>query len=188
MWREKRFSSHGGCDSSQSHRSGSSPERFAESEEVLLPSASAALYRREMLEEIGLFDEDFFAYREEVDLAWRAQLRGWQCVYNPNAVAYHVHSYTSQTRKQQPKPLRRLQFRNRYLLMLKNDSLSNFLRHSLHILSFEILALGYVFLREPHLLLGYWDVLKLFPRMMRKRSFIRKHKSVSDDCILRWLT
>jgi len=60
--------------------------------EVFGPSAGAALYRRKMLDEIGLFDEDFFMYLEDVDLAWRARLRGWKCIYVPTARVFHVHS------------------------------------------------------------------------------------------------
>ncbi len=52
--------------------------------------AAAALYRRTMLEEIGLFDEDFFAYCEDGDLSFRAQLAGYRCFYVPDAVVYHV--------------------------------------------------------------------------------------------------
>jgi GT2 family glycosyltransferase len=55
-------------------------------------SAGAALYRRRMLEELGGFDERFFMYLEDVDLAWRAQLAGWQAVYAPRAVVRHAHS------------------------------------------------------------------------------------------------
>ena len=62
---------------------------------VFGPSAGAALYRRSMLNEIGLFDEDYFAYLEDVDLAWRARLVGWRCLYAPTAVVYHRHSATS---------------------------------------------------------------------------------------------
>lgn len=62
--------------------------------EVFGPCAGAALYRRTMLDEIGLFDEDFFAYLEDVDLAWRARLAGWRCLYAPGAVVTHVHSAT----------------------------------------------------------------------------------------------
>ncbi len=58
-------------------------------------SAAAALYRRAMLDDIGLFDEDFFAYYEDVDLAWRAQSAGWRCLYVPAAIVYHVHSATA---------------------------------------------------------------------------------------------
>jgi len=63
--------------------------------EVFGPCAGAALYRRSMLEQIGLFDEDFFAYLEDVDLAWRARLAGWRCLYVPAARVHHVHSATS---------------------------------------------------------------------------------------------
>ena len=62
--------------------------------EVFGPNAAAALYRREMLAQIGLFDEDFFAYYEDVDLAWRARRAGWRCVYAANAQVRHWHSAT----------------------------------------------------------------------------------------------
>ena len=57
--------------------------------------AGAALYRRVMLEQIAGFDEDFFAYLEDVDVAWRAQLVGWRCLYVPAARVLHHHSATS---------------------------------------------------------------------------------------------
>jgi len=164
--------------------------RYGSIEFVFGAFGAAPLYRRDMLEDIKIgeeyLDEDFFAYREEVDLAWRAQLRGWRCIYIPAAVAYHVHAYAPATRKQQPRRWRRLQFRNRYLLMLKNDTPADMLRHAPHILWFELLALGYTLVREPHLLLGYLDVLKLSPRMMRKRRWIQSRKLVSDAHMLRW--
>jgi GT2 family glycosyltransferase len=62
--------------------------------DVFGPSGAAALYRRTMLDEIGLFDEDFFAYYEDVDLAWRAQNAGWRCRYSPAARLRHHHSAT----------------------------------------------------------------------------------------------
>lgn len=63
--------------------------------EVFGACAGAALYRREMLDEIGLFDEDFFMYMEDVDLSFRARYAGWRCVFVPDAVAYHHHGGTS---------------------------------------------------------------------------------------------
>lgn len=63
--------------------------------EVFGPSAGAALYRRAMLDEIGLFDERFEAYLEDVDLAWRARRAGWRCRYAPDAVVRHVTSATA---------------------------------------------------------------------------------------------
>ena len=62
--------------------------------EVFGPCAGAALYRRAMLDDVGLFDEDFFAYLEDVDLAWRARLRGWGSVLAPDALVRHAHSGT----------------------------------------------------------------------------------------------
>lgn len=59
------------------------------SQEVFCPSGCAALYRRQMLEEIGLFDKHFFAYGEDLDIGLRGRLLGWRCVYVPTAVVYH---------------------------------------------------------------------------------------------------
>jgi GT2 family glycosyltransferase len=64
-------------------------------EEVFGACAGAALYRKSMLEEIGLFDEDFFLYMEDVDLAFRARLAGWKCIYVPRAKVYHLHGGTA---------------------------------------------------------------------------------------------
>lgn len=62
--------------------------------EVFGPCAGAALYRKSMLDEIGLFDEDFYAYMEDADLAFRGRLAGWKCLYVPKAVVYHAHGAT----------------------------------------------------------------------------------------------
>ncbi len=69
--------------------------QYDRTEEVFGPCAGAALYRRLMLEEVGLFDEDFFLYMEDVDLAFRARLLGWKCVYTPSAQVYHIHGGTA---------------------------------------------------------------------------------------------
>jgi GT2 family glycosyltransferase len=66
--------------------------QYDREEEILLPSGCAVLLRRSMLEQIGLFDEDFFAYCEDTDLGLRAQLAGWRCRYVPTAVVYHKYS------------------------------------------------------------------------------------------------
>ena len=69
-------------------------ETFSRAFEIFGVSGGAAFLRREMLADIGLFDEDFFAYYEDVDLALRAQLRGWKSLFVPGAVVYHAHSST----------------------------------------------------------------------------------------------
>jgi GT2 family glycosyltransferase len=71
------------------------PESFLRRQEALLPSGSAAFYRREMLEEIGLFDEAFFLYCEDTDLGLRARWAAWECLYVPGAVVEHRYSHSA---------------------------------------------------------------------------------------------
>jgi GT2 family glycosyltransferase len=68
--------------------------QFQDEQEVFGANGGSAAYRRVMLDQIGLLDEDFFYSCEDVDLAWRAQLAGWRCVYAPRAIVYHKLSAT----------------------------------------------------------------------------------------------
>jgi GT2 family glycosyltransferase len=68
--------------------------QYDREEEVLWPDGCAALYRRSMLEEIGGFDETFFAYGEDAELGLRARIAGWRCVYAPGAVVFHERAAT----------------------------------------------------------------------------------------------
>src|SRR4030042_16849 len=72
-------------------------DQYDEEAEVFFASDCACLYRGEMLDDIGLYDEDFFAYADETDMGWRAQLAGWKCIYNPKAIVHHFHSASSGT-------------------------------------------------------------------------------------------
>lgn len=71
-----------------------------------------------------LFDEAFFAYREDADLAWRGNLLGWQCLYVPSAVGYHTRVVTPERRSELPPELNLYGVRNRFLLQVNNFSLS----------------------------------------------------------------
>lgn len=72
-----------------------SPDGYGRRQEALLPSGCAALYRREMLDEIGLFDESFFLYCEDTDLGLRARWAAWECLYVPDAVVEHRYSHSA---------------------------------------------------------------------------------------------
>ncbi|HLJ45405.1 MAG TPA: glycosyltransferase family 2 protein [Bryobacteraceae bacterium] len=72
-----------------------SPERFSRRQEVLMPSGCAAIYKRDMLDETGLFDEDFFLYCEDTDLGLRARWGAWECTYVPGAVVEHRYSHSA---------------------------------------------------------------------------------------------
>ncbi|HUI90816.1 MAG TPA: glycosyltransferase family 2 protein [Chitinivibrionales bacterium] len=67
-------------------------ERFSNTEEVFCASDCCCLYKREMLADIGPYDEDFFMYCNDTDIGFRQQLAGWKCVFTPQARAYHIHS------------------------------------------------------------------------------------------------
>ena len=81
--------------SSKQRGHGQDPAAFAHLGEALLPSGSAALYRREMLDEIGLFDESYFLYCEDTDLGLRGRWAGWECLYVPGAVVEHKYSHSA---------------------------------------------------------------------------------------------
>jgi GT2 family glycosyltransferase len=81
--------------SSKQRGQGRPPEDFPVAEEVLMPSGSAALYRRTMLEQIGGFDDEFFLYCEDTDVGLRARWAGWKCLYAPDAVVEHHYSHSA---------------------------------------------------------------------------------------------
>jgi len=84
---------------------------------VFCASGGAVLYKTQMLREIGLFDEDFFAYYEDIDISFRAQLAGWKVFYNSDAIAYHKRGETS---KKMPGFAVYQTFKNLPLLFIKN--------------------------------------------------------------------
>jgi GT2 family glycosyltransferase len=103
--------------SSRQRGHGEAPEKFPESGEALFPSGSAALYRREMLDHAGYFDETYFLYCEDVDLGLRGQWAGWECRYVAGAVAEHRYSHTAGTAS----PMKAYYVeRNRLRTILKN--------------------------------------------------------------------
>jgi GT2 family glycosyltransferase len=81
--------------SSKQRGHGRAPEEFPVAEETLFPSASAALYRRAMLETLGGFDDGFFLYCEDTDLGLRARWAGWKCLYVPEALVEHHYSHSA---------------------------------------------------------------------------------------------
>jgi GT2 family glycosyltransferase len=81
--------------SSKQRGHGQRPEVFANSTEALFPSGSAALYRRKMLDRIGVFEESFFLYCEDTDLGLRARWAGWDCRYVPGAKVEHRYSHSA---------------------------------------------------------------------------------------------
>ena len=77
------------------HGDGKSVEEFTKAKKVFSACGGAALYRKSVFAEMGLFDEDFFAYMEDVDVSYRARIFGYYNVYCPEAKVYHIGSATS---------------------------------------------------------------------------------------------
>ena len=158
--------------------------------QVFAVDGAAPLYRRAMLEEIRIgddyFDSDFYMYREEIDLSWRAQWLGWKGLYVPQAVGFHERTYTPATRSHLPAITRQRQFRNRLLMMVKNDTLGTFLPALPHILWFELRAAGYLLLSEREVLPAYASFVSLLPTMWRKRKQIMSRRRASSAYIRQW--
>lgn len=115
---------------------GKSPSLYSSVREIFSASAGAAIYRRSILDEIGCFDENFFAYMEDVDISYRAKIHGYKCIYCPDAVVYHYGSATSGSRYNEFKI--KLAARNNVYLPYKNMPWPQFL------VNFLFLAAGYL--------------------------------------------
>lgn len=152
-------------------------QRPTEALPIFGPDGAAAFYRRAMLDDIRVmgevFDTDFFMHKEDVDVCWRAQLRGWQALYVPGAVAQHVRGFRPGQRQRVSPYMRFLGVRNRYLLLLKNEIPAEFWRDAPAIVAYDLGIFAYVLLREPRSLRSYWSVLRLLPRMLAKRRVIQ---------------
>ncbi|MEA2155273.1 MAG: hypothetical protein QOE11_1413 [Solirubrobacteraceae bacterium] len=162
---------------------------YAVAAEVFGGDGACVLYRREVLEACAVggevLDEDLELWASDVDLAWRARLLGWRCMYEPRAVAWHMRFYSPTTRSQLPEAHRRLQFRNRLLMMAKNDSWAD-VRGDLHRIAFyELLAIGHVVLRERHLLRAYGEALRALPAARRRRAVVQAKRRVRPPFGLR---
>jgi GT2 family glycosyltransferase len=164
--------------------------QFDREEPVFGVSGAAAFYRRAMLEETKVgdeyFDEDFFAYREDADLAWRAQLMGWDCLYVPAARAEHVRRVTPERRASLPPEINRYSVRNRFLLRLKNQTLGHAAWFLLPSLVRDLQVVGYVLVRERSSLPGLVDVARLLPRMLRKRRAVMRRRVRPTRELIRW--
>jgi GT2 family glycosyltransferase len=159
-------------------------ERFSVPGEAFGADGAAALYRRETLEDCALsgsevLDEDMELWASDADLAWRAQLYGWRCLYEPRAIAHHIRTYSPSTRAQVSEAARRMQFRNRYLMMIKNETGRGLARDGTRIAAYEVLALGHVLLREHYLLGGYRDAARLARGARARRQLVQARRRVA---------
>jgi GT2 family glycosyltransferase len=143
-------------------------------------SGAAMMIREDALADLKvdgeLFDETFFTYHEDTDLCWRARLFGWRILYVPTAIALHRRGWQRGKRAQIPVATRRHSFKNHYLQIIKNETAGGFLRNLPWLLTWEVLRLGFVLLRDRPMLTAYRDAWKALPEMQRKRVRIQKRR------------
>jgi GT2 family glycosyltransferase len=164
--------------------------QYERREYVIGATGAAAIYRRTMVEDISVggefFDEDFFAYREDADLAWRAQLMGWSCLYVPEAVAWHVRRVTPERFRQLPDEINRHSIKNRFLMRAKNISAGLYLRLLIPVTARDLLIFGYCVLFNRGLLSGLAQFWSKRESIRGKRKWIQAHRRVSDGELTRW--
>jgi len=163
---------------------------YLKHEYVFGATAAAALYRREMIDDISIgeefFDPDFFVYREDADVAWRAQLLGWKCIYSPHARGYHVRKVLPGNRRALPSGINMHSVKNRFLMRLKNMTGDLYKRNWLSITTRDIVVFGACLVREQSSLKAFWYVTRNWKRVMAKRREIMRRKRVDDDYIASW--
>ena len=144
------------------------------------PHGACGLWRRAALDDVApdgeVFDATLELWASDADLAWRARLRGWRALYEPAATGRHVRFFSPSTRAQVAPEHRRLQFRNRLLMIAKNDRLADVLRDLPRLLAYEIAALGYAVVVERELLRGYAEAARLLPAMRRRRAALQPRR------------
>jgi GT2 family glycosyltransferase len=159
--------------------------RYDCAEYVFGATAAAALYRREMIDDIAMdghfFDPDFFVYREDADVAWRAQLMGWRCLYEPSAVAHHVRTVTPANRRTLPGFINMHAVKNRFLMRVKNATPGLYRRYWLPMTLRDLVVMGGSIFWEPSSLPAFWRVAKCLPRAVRQRRQIMARRRVSDE-------
>lgn len=174
--------------------------QFERQEEVLWPDGCAAMYRKEMLDQIGGFDEDLFAYGDDAELGLRARIAGWRCIYTPLAVVRHHRSATLGKDS-----MRRLELieRNRLLLAVKLFPASLLWLNPLFFgvrLAAGVVAAGRGAGDTAHfpgltgkltmalaLFRGQVQALRLAPRMWRKRAALDRFRKLSPREVRRLL-
>ncbi|HVO78721.1 MAG TPA: glycosyltransferase family 2 protein [Candidatus Bathyarchaeia archaeon] len=153
-------------------------------------TGAAAMIRRSFVEAVSVegqfFDQDFFSYREDADLAWRGQLMGWRCLYVPQAVAWHVRRVTPERREQLPLEINWHSVKNRFLMRGKNASGWLCWRLFWPVAWRDAMILGFALVRDWRLLSALVYPLRNLANIRRKRTIIQVRRRVADRELLWW--
>lgn len=152
--------------------------RYLAEEEVFGASGAAGFYRREALESArimtGVFDSDFFLYREDADLSWRLQSLGWKCLYVPEAVAYHRRRNLPDRRRRMSPLVNYHSVKNRFLLRINNQTPSELAATLLPTLGRDIVVFGACLVIERSSLPAFTWLWRNRKRLWAKRREIQQ--------------
>ena len=153
-------------------------------------SGAAAVYRKSFINDVTIndeyFDEDFFAYREDADVAWRGRLLGWRALHVAEAIAYHVRTVTPERRRSLPAVINMHSVKNRFLLRLKNEGLYLALRNAPFELTRDAITIGAVLTVERSSLPALSWLWRNRRRILEKRRAIQRRRRVSDRALAEW--
>lgn len=167
--------------------------QFDQEKEIFGISGACPLYRREALEDVKVFDEyldeDFFMYKEDVDLSWRFLICGWKNLYYPGAIAYHgrgtgIHrrffnKEILENRSKLSKFQRFHSFRNQHFMQLKNEFWINRLIDLPYLAFRKAGIMAYITFKEPFLWRAYFEYLSKFFKTLKKRKELMKKRKIS---------
>jgi GT2 family glycosyltransferase len=158
--------------------------------EVFGASGAAAIYRASFIRDVTVggefLDEDFFAFREDADVAWRGRLFGWRAIYVPQAVAHHVRTVTPEKRRALSALINMHSVKNRFLLRLKNEGLYLALRNAPFELTRDLVVIIAALTIERSSLPALTWLWKNRRRIMEKRRAIQSRRRVSDRDLAGW--
>lgn len=168
--------------------------------EIFAVNGVAPAFRRKALDDVKIgndyLDEDFFCYTEDIDLGWRLYSRGWKAVYNPEAMVWHDRTSAKKLgkgfagfraiRKKQSLWLRRISWRNQWFLFIKNLSFTNFIVFFPRFFLRQAKIFLYLAIFETRVFSCLIDIIRLFPKMVKKRRIIMKQRKVSNKDIRKW--
>lgn len=177
--------------------------QFEKKEEVFGVDGAAPMYRRSALEDTRLclekceyLDEDFVAYKEDVDLAWRLRLFGWKAYYAPKALAWHARTAGDSLARTYREIIRERKkvnsygkfhsFKNQRLMQIKNEMPIHFLKSLPRLLTKEIAAWGYVLFFEKYTVSSIKEIFRLAPKSWQKRKLIFAKKKALGSEIEKW--
>jgi GT2 family glycosyltransferase len=174
--------------------SGSLSGSYLKSKEVFGLSATAALYRKEALEDVAIdtaikyeyFDEDFFMYQEDIDLAYRLRWNGWKTYCLAETLAYHFRT-RSDASVRQNNAINIWSYRNHLSLLIKNIDGDIFYRCFAWIIFYELAKFIYIFLFEHMTVRGLTQFIEIYKKMKGKHLQIMQKRKVSYKEIMRWL-